>query len=291
MRLFGGEKVANAMTSLKIDENQPLDQKILSGALESAQGKVEGRNFQARKHVLEYDNVLNKQREVIYGQRQAVLNGNDIKSSVLSMLGEYVENGVNAFAGERNYVDILDVPDMMKKFEKLFMDPGEITFTREYLDSHSKKDIIDMLKEKAFAFYEAKEAKIGSEIMRELERVVLLKVVDAKWMEHIDAMHELRRGVGFAAYAQTDPVIVYKQQGLDMFDQMVSDIREETARTVLLAQIVGSAAPKREKLMNPIVALGSDGTTQQKPVKKQKIGRNDPCPCGSGLKYKKCCGK
>ena len=291
MRLFGGEKVANAMTSLKIDENQPLDQKILSGALESAQGKVEGRNFQARKHVLEYDNVLNKQREVIYGQRQAVLNGNDIKSFVLSMLGEYVENGVNAFAGERNYVDILDVPDMMKKFEKLFMDPGEITFTREYLDSHSKKDIIDMLKEKAFAFYEAKEAKIGSEIMRELERVVLLKVVDAKWMEHIDAMHELRRGVGFAAYAQTDPVIVYKQQGLDMFDQMVSDIREETARTVLLAQIVGSDAPKREKLMKPTIALGGDDSVQKKPVKKQKVGRNDLCPCGSGLKYKKCCGK
>ncbi|MBQ6836107.1 MAG: SEC-C domain-containing protein, partial [Clostridia bacterium] len=291
MRLFGGEKVANAMTSLKIDENQPLDQKILSGALESAQGKVEGRNFQARKHVLEYDNVLNKQREVIYGQRQSVLNGNDIKASILSMLGEYVENGVNAYAGERNYVDILDAPDMLKKFEKLFIDPGEIKFTREYLDSHSKKDIINMLKEKAFAFYEAKEAKIGSEVMRELERVVLLKVVDAKWMEHIDAMHELRRGVGFAAYAQTDPVVVYKQQGLDMFDQMVSDIREETARTVLLAQIVGSDAPKREKLMNPIVALGSDGTTQQKPVKKQKVGRNDPCPCGSGLKYKKCCGK
>ena len=180
---------------------------------------------------------------------------------------------------------------MMKKFEKLFVDPGEITFTREYLDFHTKKDIIDLLKEKAMAFYEAKEKAITPEVMRELERVVLLKVVDAKWMDHIDAMHELRRGVAFAAYAQTDPVIVYKQQGLDMFDQMVSEIREETARTVLLAQLVGANAPKREKLMNPLTAVGGDDSVQKKPVRKEKVGRNDLCPCGSGLKYKKCCGK
>ena len=292
MRLFGGERVMNMMDSLKIDEDMPLDQKILSTALENAQSKVEGRNFQSRKYVLEYDNVLNRQREIIYGQRQNVLNGKDIKDSILTMIGEYVENGVNAFAGEKNYVDILDVPEMLKKFEKLFIAPGEVTFTREYLDSHTKDDIIKMLKEKAFAFYEQKEQRIGSSIMRELERVVLLKTVDSKWMDHIDAMHELRRGVGVAAYAQTDPVMVYKQQGFDMFDQMVAEIREDTARLVLLAEVVGKDAPKREKLMNPITTSGGDGSVSNTPVKKgAKVGRNDPCPCGSGLKYKKCCGK
>ena len=292
MRLFGGERVMNMMDSLKIDEDMPLDQKILSTALENAQSKVEGRNFQSRKYVLEYDNVLNRQREIIYGQRQNVLNGKDIKVSILTMIGEYVENGVNAFAGEKNYVDILDVPEMLKKFEKLFIAPGEVTFTREYLDSHTKDDIIKMLKEKAFAFYEQKEQRIGSSIMRELERVVLLKTVDSKWMDHIDAMHELRRGVGLAAYAQTDPVMVYKQQGFDMFDQMVAEIREDTARLVLLAEVVGKDAPKREKLMNPITTSGGDGSVSNTPVKKgAKVGRNDPCPCGSGLKYKKCCGK
>ncbi len=292
MRLFGGERVMNMMDSLKIDEDMPLDQKILSTALENAQSKVEGRNFQSRKYVLEYDNVLNRQREIIYGQRQNVLNGKDIKDSILTMIGEYVENGVNAFAGEKNYVDILDVPEMLKKFEKLFIAPGEVTFTREYLDSHTKDDIIKMLKEKAFAFYEQKEQRIGSSIMRELERVVLLKTVDSKWMDHIDAMHELRRGVGLAAYAQTDPVMVYKQQGFDMFDQMVAEIREDTARLVLLAEVVGKDAPKREKLMNPITTSGGDGSVSNTPVKKgAKVGRNDPCPCGSGLKYKKCCGK
>ena len=292
MRLFGGERVMNMMDSLKIDEDMPLDQKILSTALENAQSKVEGRNFQSRKYVLEYDNVLNRQREIIYGQRQNVLNGKDIKDSILTMIGEYVENGVNAFAGEKNYVDILDVPEMLKKFEKLFIAPGEVTFTREYLDSHTKDDIIKMLKEKAFAFYEQKEQRIGSSIMRELERVVLLKTVDSKWMDHIDAMHELRRGVGLAAYAQTDPVLVYKQQGFDMFDQMVAEIREDTARLVLLAEVVGKDAPKREKLMNPITTSGGDGSVSNTPVKKgAKVGRNDPCPCGSGLKYKKCCGK
>ena len=292
MRLFGGERVMNMMDSLKIDEDMPLDQKILSTALENAQSKVEGRNFQSRKYVLEYDNVLNRQREIIYGQRQNVLNGKDIKDSILTMIGEYVENGVNAFAGEKNYVDILDVPEMLKKFEKLFIAPGEVTFTREYLDSHTKDDIIKMLKEKAFAFYEQKEQRIGSSIMRELERVVLLKTVDSKWMDHIDAMHELRRGVGLAAYAQTDPVLVYKQQGFDMFDQMVAEIREDTARLVLLAEVVGKDAPKREKLMNPITTSGGDGSVSNTPIKKgAKVGRNDPCPCGSGLKYKKCCGK
>ena len=292
MRLFGGERVMNMMDSLKIDEDMPLDQKILSTALENAQSKVEGRNFQSRKYVLEYDNVLNRQREIIYGQRQNVLNGKDIKDSILTMIGEYVENGVNAFAGEKNYVDILDVPEMLKKFEKLFIAPGEVTFTREYLDSHTKDDIIKMLKEKAFVFYEQKEQRIGSSIMRELERVVLLKTVDSKWMDHIDAMHELRRGVGLAAYAQTDPVMVYKQQGFDMFDQMVAEIREDTARLVLLAEVVGKDAPKREKLMNPITTSGGDGSVSNTPVKKgAKVGRNDPCPCGSGLKYKKCCGK
>lgn len=292
MRLFGGEKVLNMMNSLKIDEDMPLDQKILSSALESAQSKVEGRNFESRKYVLEYDNVLNRQRELIYGQRQDVLNGNDIKASILTMIGEYVENSVNSVTAEKNYVDILEMPEILKKFEKLFIAPGDVTLTRNDLDGMSKDDVIDLFKEKALSFYEAKENRIGSDLMRELERVVLLKTVDAKWMDHIDAMHELRRGVGLAAYAQTDPVIVYKQQGFDMFDQMIAEIREETARTVLLAEIVGKDAPKREKLMHPLTAIGGDDSMQNKPVKKgEKIGRNDPCPCGSGLKYKKCCGK
>ena len=293
MRLFGGDRVQRLMDTLKIDEDMPLDVKILSSALENAQSKVESRNFQSRKNVLEYDNVMNRQRELIYGQRQAVLNGNDVKDNILTMLGEMIGDAVAEFAGEHKYVDITDMPALLQKFEKLFIAPGELTFTREQMEDLNTDDLVNLLKDKAYAFYDAKEARIGSQLMRELERVVLLKTVDAKWMDHIDAMHELRRGVGLAAYAQTDPVMVYKQQGFDMFDQMIKEIREETARTVLLAEIRGQDAPKREKLMKPTTASGGSETPQNTTVRNaaSKVGRNDPCPCGSGLKYKKCCGK
>lgn len=291
MRLFGAERIMNMMNTLGIDEDTPIDQKILSKALESAQSKVESRNFQSRKQVLEYDNVMNRQREIIYGQRQAVLNGNDIKASILTMINDSIDAEIASVSGEHNYLDVSEAEEVVAKFTKLFIAPGELSFTREQLDSLSKVEVTDIIKNKALDFYEAKEERIGAELMRELERVVLLRTVDAKWMDHIDAMHELRRGVGLAAYAQVDPVQLYKKQSFDMFDEMIAEIREETSRMVLLAEIAGKEAPKREKLMKPTGQSGGETSAPQPVNRGEKVGRNDLCPCGSGKKYKKCCGK
>ena len=291
MRLFGSDRLTGMLDKLGLDEDTPIDQKFLSNAIESAQSKVEGRNFQSRKYTLEYDDVMNRQREIIYDQRRKVLDGEDLKGNILSMIDDSIARSVARVAGEHKYLDTWQAEELVKRWEKIFLAPGELQYTREELDKLSPQDIQEQLEEKAHAFYEKKEADLGSDVMRELERVVLLKVVDSHWMDHIDAMHELRRGIGLQAYAQHDPIVEYKRQGFDMFDEMINEIKDDTARMIFIARIIGQAAPQREQLMKP-TATSSDGTLTRQPVhKNKKPGRNDPCPCGSGLKYKKCCGK
>ncbi|MBU5433456.1 preprotein translocase subunit SecA [Intestinimonas sp. MSJ-38] len=291
MRLFGSDRLTGMLDKLGLDEDTPIDQKFLSNAIESAQSKVEGRNFQSRKYTLEYDDVMNRQREIIYDQRRKVLDGEDLKGNILSMIDDSIARSVARVAGEHKYLDTWQAEELVKRWEKIFLAPGELQYTREELDKLSPQDIQEQLEEKAHAFYEKKEADLGSDVMRELERVVLLKVVDTHWMDHIDAMHELRRGIGLQAYAQHDPIVEYKRQGFDMFDEMINEIKDDTARMIFIARIIGQSAPQREQLMKPTATSG-DGTLTRQPVhKNKKPGRNDPCPCGSGLKYKKCCGK
>ena len=291
MRLFGSDRLTGMLDKLGLDEDTPIDQKFLSNAIESAQSKVEGRNFQSRKYTLEYDDVMNRQREIIYDQRRKVLDGEDLKGNILSMIDDSIARSVARVAGEHKYLDTWQAEELVKRWEKIFLAPGELQYTREELDKLSPQDIQEQLEEKAHAFYEKKEADLGSDVMRELERVVLLKVVDSHWMDHIDAMHELRRGIGLQAYAQHDPIVEYKRQGFDMFDEMINEIKDDTARMIFIARIIGQAVPRREQLMKPTATSG-DGTLTRQPVhKNKKPGRNDPCPCGSGLKYKKCCGK
>ena len=291
MRLFGSDRLTGMLDKLGLDEDTPIDQKFLSNAIESAQSKVEGRNFQSRKYTLEYDDVMNRQREIIYDQRRKVLDGEDLKGNILSMIDDSIARSVARVAGEHKYLDTWQAEELVKRWEKIFLAPGELQYTREELDKLSPQDIQEQLEEKAHAFYEKKEADLGSDVMRELERVVLLKVVDSHWMDHIDAMHELRRGIGLQAYAQHDPIVEYKRQGFDMFDEMINEIKDDTARMIFIARIIGQAAPQREQLMKPTATSG-DGTLTRQPVhKNKKPGRNDLCPCGSGLKYKKCCGK
>ena len=291
MRLFGSDRLTGMLDKLGLDEDTPIDQKFLSNAIESAQSKVEGRNFQSRKYTLEYDDVMNRQREIIYDQRRKVLDGEDLKGNILSMIDDSIARSVARVAGEHKYLDTWQAEELVKRWEKIFLAPGELQYTREELDRLSPQDIQEQLEEKAHAFYAKKEADLGSDVMRELERVVLLKVVDTHWMDHIDAMHELRRGIGLQAYAQHDPIVEYKRQGFDMFDEMINEIKDDTARMIFIARIIGQSAPQREQLMKPTATSG-DGTLTRQPVhKNKKPGRNDPCPCGSGLKYKKCCGK
>ena len=291
MRLFGSDRLTGMLDKLGLDEDTPIDQKFLSNAIESAQSKVEGRNFQSRKYTLEYDDVMNRQREIIYDQRRKVLDGEDLKGNILSMIDDSIARSVARVAGEHKYLDTWQAEELVKRWEKIFLAPGELQYTREELDRLSPQDIQEQLEEKAHAFYAKKEADLCSDVMRELERVVLLKVVDTHWMDHIDAMHELRRGIGLQAYAQHDPIVEYKRQGFDMFDEMINEIKDDTARMIFIARIIGQSAPQREQLMKPTATSG-DGTLTRQPVRKnKKPGRNDPCPCGSGLKYKKCCGK
>ncbi|MBR3867343.1 MAG: preprotein translocase subunit SecA [Butyricicoccus sp.] len=289
MRLFGSEKLQGMMDSLGIEEDEPIDQKILSGAIESAQKKIESRNFGIRKNVLEYDDVMNTQRGIIYGQRLQVLRGEDISGSIRDMVDSTIEGSVHAAAGEHKELTEEMMRDACEKFVGVFISKSEIPYT----PGLTPEKLTETLKERAHRVYALKESAVGSSIMRELERVVLLRNVDSKWMDHIDAMSELRNGIGLRAYGQHDPVIEYKREGFDMFDAMVDSIREDTVRMIFLVQLRSKEEPKREKVAKETGASGSgDGTVKKEPVRVgKKVGRNDPCPCGSGLKYKKCCGK
>ncbi|MGN1050688.1 MAG: preprotein translocase subunit SecA [Acutalibacteraceae bacterium] len=334
MRLFGGERMGAIMSRLNVDENMPIENKMLTNIIESSQEKVETRNFGIRKDVLQYDDVMNRQREIIYGQRDEVLNGKDIHDTVVDMVKKTIEANANVYLADEIDKDNWNLQGLRDYFSWLIKDNSKYTFTTDELEETDRKDIIDMLTKEAMDIYEENESILDDETMREMERVYLLRSVDTHWMDHIDAMEQLKQGIRLRAYGQRDPVVEYRLEGFDMFDEMIANIQEDTAKLVLLAPKRISRIKKRQEEIeakereakkqaeaahqvilnkeerpkeNPIslalkreqVAVptstsgGGDGTDNpNKTVRKgKKIGRNDPCPCGSGKKYKKCCGR
>ncbi|MBR5156950.1 MAG: preprotein translocase subunit SecA [Clostridia bacterium] len=288
MRLFGSERISRVVETLGLEEDQPIEHSMLTGAIENAQKRVEGRNFQIRKHVLQYDDVMNQQREVIYGERQKVLGGESVKESILKMLSDVTESAILRFTGETDVADDWNLEGLINYLESLYIPQGALEISRDELEFITKEELKEKALNIGYELYEQREAEFGSENMRELERVVLLQVVDRKWMDHIDDMDQLRNGINLRAYAQRDPVIEYKFEGFNMFEEMISAIGEDTVRFIFHARI--EAPPEREQVAEPTSA-GLAGENTNKTVKKtEKIGRNDPCPCGSGKKYKKCCG-
>ena len=292
MRLFGSERVMGMMDRLGVDEDTPLDSKMLSNVIENAQKQVESRNFQTRKTVLEYDDVMNTQRKVIYEQRRKVLDGENLKEAVQTMLSTVISNEVAAHMGELKHMDAENWREVCAQFRGLFLTPDEFKFDDAELEKYTASQLEELLLEKATEVYSKKEAELGEPLMRELERVMMLRVVDEYWMDNIDAMQELRQGIGLRAYGQNDPVVEYKREGYEMFERMIAAIQEETLRRIFLARVQTGATVKRERVAKVTgESAGADGTVKKQPVKKgKKVGRNDPCPCGSGKKYKKCCG-
>ncbi len=288
MRIFGAERIQTMVEALKLEEDQPIEAKMLSNAIENAQKRVEARNFDIRKNVLQYDDVMNQQREVIYKQRQTVLENADVRDNIFAMIPDAIDNVTSEIANGMQFADEWNwsvyEPKMLDSFGVI------IPLTEQQKNSFTKQEFDEFLLERLTDVYNAREEEIGSENMRELERIVLLRVVDQKWMDHIDCMDQLRQGIGLNAYAQRNPVDVYKDEGSAMFEQMVHEIKLETVRLIYRARL--NIEQKREQVAKPIVASHGDEEVKKKPVKAgEKIGRNDPCPCGSGLKYKKCCGK
>ena len=292
MRLFGGERVTNMMERLNIDEDTPIEQKILTRAIEQAQTTVESRNFQARKSVLEYDDVMNKQREIIYDQRKQVLDGLDVKNIIMNMMNTSISHLVAEYFAENDHLDAASCRELLRQVEGLYFPKFTVRFTDDELKEKTAADVTEAFTAAAAAYYEQKEQEFTSPVMREVERVVLLRVVDEYWMDHIDAMADLRQGIRLRAYAQTDPIIAYKKESLDMFEEMISAIQSETVRRLYSVRIKKDQEIKRERVAKATgESVGGDGTVKKQPRRVQKIGRNDPCPCGSGKKYKNCCGR
>ena len=290
MRLFGSERVMGMMEKLGVDEDTPIEQKMLTNAIENAQKQVESRNFQTRKNVLQYDDVMNTQREVIYKQRRQVLDGEDLQNSIQNMLHTMVENAIQGHMGEQKHMSAESFREATALFHTMFLQPGELALTDEELQNYNEQQLVELVENRAKEVYAAKEQEIGSPLMRELERVIMLRVVDEYWMDQIDSMNDLKQGIGLRAYAQTDPVVAYKKEGYEMFEQMVAAIQEETLRRLFLVRLRKNEEVKRERVAKITGESGaSDGTVRKQPQRKAiKIGRNDPCPCGSGLKWKKC---
>ena len=291
MRLFGGDRIQNMMEKFDLDEDTPIENKMLTKAIENAQTTVESRNFQSRKSVLEYDDVMNKQREIIYAQRRQVLDGLDIKETVLNMMHTSVSNHVALAFGENAHLDAAQYHEMLKGMEGIYFAKGAVSFSDDEISSKTQEDFDEAFIAAAEKTYEAKEQEVTTPIMRELERVIMLRVVDEYWMDHIDAMDDLKQGVRLQGYGNNNPVDVYKRESLDMFEEMVSAIQDETVRRLYSVRLRKDEEVKRERVAKATVEnVGGDGTAPKKqPVKNTiKIGRNDPCPCGSGLKWKKC---
>ena len=287
MHRFGGDRVQGMMASLKVPEDEPINAKMLSGAIENAQARVEGIHFQSRRTVLEYDNVMNHQREIIYGQRMQVLEGMDVQEQLRSMVRFEIERTVLNASGGHEKLEKLASGQIAGHYTGVFIAPEERNALAVRLEGMTVQEATDWLQTRAKKVYDAKEQALGADIMRELERVVLLRVVDKKWMDHIDAMSELRKGIGLNAYAQIDPLKEYKKLGFEMFESMIEEMKCDAARLIFIAQV----NMKREQVAK-VTGTSGDGTVQRKPiVKKNKVGRNDPCPCGSGKKYKHCCGR
>lgn len=283
MRLFGSSNIEGLMDRLGMDDDMPIENKMITRALENAQKKVEGRNFSIRKNVLEYDDVINQQRAVIYEERKKVLFGEDLKDTILSMIDDVIDQVVDSFAGEMKYSDEWDLEGLLVYIEQNVL--PEHDFKRETLVGMTKPEVKELLQEKTRALYEEREKELGFETMREIEKAIMLRIIDNKWMDHIDAMDQLRNGINLRAYAQRDPLIEYKFEAFEAFQGMVFSIKEDVVRYILRVKVIEK--PEERKM---IVNQGEG--TEKKPVRVgDKIGRNDPCPCGSGKKYKKCCGR
>ena len=290
MRLFSSDRIMGMMDTLGLDEDTPIDARILSGAVENAQRSVESRNFRSRKNVLEYDDVMNTQRKVIYAQRQKVLDGEDLRENMLSMLYSLLEGVVTDALGEHGgEATPTVVKQLVSPLEGIYFPRNAFSISEGAISAPELTEALFSLAKKT---YEAKEAAYTPSVMRELERVIMLRVVDEYWMDNIDAMDDLKQGIGLRAYGQHDPVIAYKEEGYEMFQAMITAIREETIRRIFLAQLRPRQEIRREKVAKETSAMGSpDKTVKAQPVrnKDKKVGPNDPCPCGSGKKYKKCC--
>ena len=300
MRLFGGDRVSSLMDTLKIDEDTPIENRMITNTLESAQKKLEGRNFEIRKNVLKYDDVMNQQREIIYGQRRKVLDGEDISTEMHKMLRENIDSSCAQFlAGDVK--DDWDFGALRRHYLGWLTTDADLHYAVADFEDISRQSIADMLYDRGMKILADKEQRYGAPVMRELERICLLKCVDRMWMDHIDNMDQLRQGIALRGYGQKDPVVEYRIEGFDMFDQMVDSIRESSVKMLLSIEIrQAGAAPKREQVAKPTGegfvpgngAPGAKGAPHGQPVRVIKIGRNDPCPCGSGLKWKKCtCAK
>jgi preprotein translocase subunit SecA len=271
------------MDRLGMDDSIPIENKLISKAIENAQKKVETRNFGIRKNVLEYDDVINNQRVVMYGERKKVLFGEDLKETVAAMIDDVINQVVDDFAGELKYSDEWDLEGLLSYLEQnILPDPG---IEREALLGMTKDEVKELIGEKTHALYDKREEAMGHETMREIERVIMLRIIDNKWMDHIDAMDQLRNGINLRAYAQRDPLIEYKFEAYEAFQAMVFSIKEDVVRYILRVKVV-------ERLEERKIVMNQGDDVEKKPVRVgEKIGRNDLCPCGSGKKYKKCCGR
>lgn len=288
MRLFGGDRVQKFMESMNFEEDMPIEASFLSSAIESAQKKIEGRNFSIRKNVLDFDDVMSQQRATIYSQRSKVLDGEDVSKNIQDMMNTSIEDAVNMYCSD-TVAENWNLDGLRSHFLNLYVMDSDLRYTTEELNTLEKQDIVTFLKERGNLIYKTREADMGSETMREVERICLLKTVDRHWMDHIDAMEELKRGIYLRSYGQKDPVVEYRFEGFAMFDEMIAAIREETVRMVLTIPVRIQRPLQREQVLKPDAPNAGAQTPYKK--KGEKIGRNDPCPCGSGKKYKNCCGK
>jgi len=296
MRIFAGDRIESMMKTLNVEETMPIESKFLTKMIESSQKKVEGRNFGIRKNVLNYDDVMNKQREIIYDQRAKVLDGEDLHDSIIKMINDLIEATVDKYLldedGEKENWNLIGLKEYFLNWITNEDDFVDIENDSEKLENITKQEIIDMLSKRTVEAYNAKEEEFGQQIIRELERVILLRVVDSKWTAHIDDMDELKKGISLRAYGQKNPVVEYRYEGFEMFDAMIENIREDTVRMLLTVRINKNAEPPQRVQVNKPDAPnagGGDGSFSTQKTSK-KVNDNDPCPCGSGKKYKKCCG-
>ncbi len=288
MRLFGSENIMGIMDKLGMDDSIPVEAGIISRSIETAQRRVEARNFEIRKHVLEYDDVMNQQREVIYAQRRQVLMGESLKDNIVDMLETVIDSTIAMFSGESQYPEEWDLESLLEYADGLFL-PGH-NLTREMLAKMERDEVRELFMDEAQKIYANREEIFGPEVMREIERAVMLQVVDSKWMDHLDAMDQLREGIGLRAYGQKDPLVEYKFEAYDMFTNMIASIQEDFIRYVLRVSPAVTEEPQERQRQNVVENRYAEEGPKQPVRAENQVGRNDPCPCGSGKKYKKCCG-
>ncbi|MCI9668414.1 MAG: preprotein translocase subunit SecA, partial [Oscillospiraceae bacterium] len=298
MRLFGGDRIQSLMNAIGAEDDLPIEAKILTNSIENAQSKVEARNFAIRKNVLQYDDVMNRQREIIYAQRSKVLDGEDVSGVIQKMIEEDVTSTVDQYLADKDDHRNWNIQGLRDHYANWILTLDDLQYTPEELEKVTEAEILDfVLNERAKKIYASRESRFTPQIMREVERVVLLQNVDTKWMQHIDDMEELKRGIGLRGYAQRDPAVEYRIEGFEMFDAMILAIREDTVKMMYSFRLQTNQAPKRQQVAKPTSESGSKeysgqlSAASQRRSSRGKVGRNDLCPCGSGKKYKKCCGR